>query len=43
VVAGDTWYGLAEWFGIDAETLAAYNGYTLDDVIQPGDVLVIPQ
>jgi LysM repeat protein len=43
VVDGDTWYGLAEWFGIDAESLAAYNGYTLDDVIQPGDVLVIPQ
>ena len=35
--------GLAEWFGVDAESLAAYNGYTLEDVIQPGDVLVIPQ
>ena len=43
VVEGDTWYGIAEFFGVDAESLAAYNGYTLDDVIQSGDVLVIPQ
>jgi len=40
---GDTWYGIAEAFGVDAENLAAVNGLTLDDFLQPGDVLVIPQ
>ena len=43
VVEGDTWFGLAEFFGVDAESLAAFNGYTLDDFFQPGDVLIIPQ
>jgi hypothetical protein len=42
VVDGDTWFGIAEAFGVDAEDLAAVNGLTLDDFIQPGDVLVIP-
>lgn len=40
---GDTWYGIAGAFGVDAENLAAVNGLTLDDFLQPGDVLVIPQ
>jgi LysM repeat protein len=40
---GDTWFGIAEAFGVDAENLAAVNGLTLDDFLQPGDVLVIPQ
>jgi LysM repeat protein len=40
---GDTWYGIAEAYGVDAENLAAVNGLTLDDFLQPGDVIVIPQ
>jgi len=43
VVDGDTWYGIAEAYGIDAESLAAANGLTLDDFLQPGQVLTIPQ
>ncbi len=43
VVEGDTWNGIAEAFGVDAADLAAVNGQTLDYVLQPGDVLVIPQ
>jgi hypothetical protein len=43
VQEGDTWFGIAEAYGVDAESLAAVNGLTLDDVIVPGDVLVIPQ
>ncbi|HLA19058.1 MAG TPA: LysM domain-containing protein [Dehalococcoidia bacterium] len=43
VVDGDTWSGIAEAYGIDAESLAAYNGLTLDDFLQPGQVLTIPQ
>ena len=43
VVENDTWYGIAEAYGVDAESLAAYNGYTLDDFLQPGQVLTIPQ
>ena len=43
VVENDTWYGIADAFGVDAEELAAINGLTLDDFIVPGDVLVIPE
>jgi LysM repeat protein len=43
VVDGDTWYGIAEAYGVDAESLAAFNGLTLDDFLQPGQVLTIPQ
>ena len=43
MVEGDTWYDLADFFGVDAESLAAVNGYTLDDFLQPGDVLIIPE
>jgi len=43
VVDGDTWYGIAEAYGVDAERLAAFNGLTLDDLLQPGQVLTIPQ
>ncbi|MDO8612740.1 MAG: LysM domain-containing protein [Dehalococcoidia bacterium] len=43
VVDGDTWYGVAGAYGVDAESLAAYNGLTLDDLLQPGQVLTIPQ
>ncbi len=40
---GDTWNGIAEFFGVDPVELAAVNGLTLEDTIHPGDVLVIPQ
>jgi hypothetical protein len=43
VVENDTWYGIADAFGVDAENLAAVNGLTLDDFIIPGDVLIIPE
>jgi hypothetical protein len=43
VQEGDTWNGIAEAFGVDAATIAAYNGLPVDYVLQPGDVLVIPQ
>ncbi len=43
VVEGDTWFGIAGAFGVDAADLAAVNGRTLDDFIQPGQVLTIPQ
>lgn len=43
VQEGDTWFGVAEAFGVDATNLAAVNGYTLDDVLNVGVVLVIPQ
>ena len=43
VVDGDTWYGIAGAYGVDAEGLAAYNGLTLNDLLQPGLVLTIPQ
>jgi hypothetical protein len=43
VVEGDTWFGIAGALGVDAEALAAANGRTLEDFIQPGEVLVIPQ
>jgi LysM repeat protein len=43
VADGDTWYSIAEAFGVDAETLAAANGRTLDDYIRIGETLVIPR
>ena len=43
VEEGDTWFGLAEFFGVDAGALAAYNGLTLDDVLNVGQVILIPQ
>jgi LysM repeat protein len=43
VAAGNTLYGIADLFGVDAEELAAANGLTLADFLHPGDVLVIPQ
>lgn len=43
VVDGDTWFGVAEAFGVDANALAAYNGTTIDEVLNVGQVLLIPQ
>jgi len=39
---GDTFYGLAEWFGIYAEDIAAANGLTLDDFVVIGETIIIP-
>jgi len=43
VQEGDTWFGIAEFFGVSAEDLVAVNGLTLDDFLHPGDVIAIPQ
>jgi LysM repeat protein len=40
---GDTWFGIAEAYGVDAANLAATNGYSLEDVLPLGVTLVIPQ
>lgn len=42
VRAGDTLNSLAEWFGISAADIAAYNGITNGDYLQVGQVLAIP-
>lgn len=42
VVEGDTWFGIAEAFGVDGFTLAQYNGRALDDVLHAGETLLIP-
>ncbi|HVP04896.1 MAG TPA: LysM domain-containing protein [Dehalococcoidia bacterium] len=39
---GDTWFGVAEAFGVDGFTLAEYNGRTLDEYLHPGETLLIP-
>ena len=43
VESGDTWYGIADGFGIDAIALAAQNDSTLDDVLRAGETISIPQ
>jgi LysM repeat protein len=43
VQEGDTWNGIATAYGLDGATLASANGLTLEDVLQPGQVLFIPQ
>jgi len=43
VVENDSFYGIAEKFGITPENLAAYNGKSLEDFIYPGLVLKIPK
>jgi hypothetical protein len=43
VVEGDTWLGLAEFFGVDAEEIAAFNGRTIDDFLPIGEIILIPQ
>jgi len=43
VQEGDTWYGIAEAYGVDATNLAAVNGLTLDDLLHAGQVIVIPR
>lgn len=43
VVDGDTWYGVAEQYGVDAFALAQLNGRTLEEYLHVGEVLIIPQ
>ena len=43
MVDGDSWLGLAEFFGVDAEELAAFNGKTIDDFLPIGEIILIPQ
>lgn len=45
VEEGDTFSGIAAFFGVSVEDLLAVNGFTEEDAqfIQPGDILVIPQ
>ena len=43
VVPGDSWSGVAELYGVDADTLASSNGYSVDDVLPLGITLIIPQ
>jgi LysM domain. len=40
---GDTWYGIAGAYGVDATSLASINGHTLSDLLHPGQTLQIPQ
>ncbi|MBR1654462.1 MAG: LysM peptidoglycan-binding domain-containing protein [Clostridia bacterium] len=42
VVSGDSFYSIAEQFGITAEQLAAANGMSIYGTICPGDLLTIP-
>jgi soluble lytic murein transglycosylase-like protein len=42
VRAGDSFYGIANRFGIRAATLAAGNHLTLSSLLHPGQVLVVP-
>ncbi|GBG95181.1 glycosyl hydrolases family 25 / endolysin [Ligilactobacillus salitolerans] len=41
VVAGDSWWGIANRIGLDMYTLAKLNGKTINSVIHPGQVLKI--
>lgn len=40
---GDTWNGIADAFGLDAASLAEFNGRVLDDFLQIGELISIPQ
>lgn len=42
VQPGDDWFRIAQRFGINQETLAAYNGRTPSDILQVNDRLRIP-
>ena len=39
---GDTWYGIADAFGVDANTIAQYNGRSIDEYLHVGETIVIP-
>ena len=40
---GDTWYGVAGQYGVDATELANLNGRTLEEYLHSGETLLIPQ
>jgi len=40
---GDTWYGVAEQFGVDAIQMATLNHRTIEDYLHSGEILIIPQ
>ena len=42
VAPGETLWGIAHTFGVRVEALAAANNIALDDVLHPGDALVVP-
>ncbi len=42
VEAGDTLGGIAALYGVEADALAAANDLTLETLILPGDVLIVP-
>lgn len=43
VAEGDTWFGIAAEYGVDAEALAAANGRTLADFLQIDETIIIPR
>jgi len=43
IVDGDTWYGVAEMFGVDAIEMATLNNRTIEEYLHGGEVLIIPQ
>lgn len=43
VVDGDTWYGVADQYGVNAFDLADLNDRSLEDYLHSGEVLIIPQ
>jgi LysM repeat protein len=40
---GDTWYGVADKFGVDANVMASLNHRTIDEYLHVGETLLIPQ
>lgn len=42
VIEGDTWWGIAFNYGVDIEELAAANDKSTEDIIHPGDELILP-
>ena len=43
VEEGDSWFGIAEIFGVEASEIAALNGRALEDFLSIGETLLIPQ
>ena len=41
VVSGDSWWAIAQRFGVDMNGLAKLNGKTWDSMLHPGDKLII--
>ena len=40
---GDTWYGVADQFGVDAVQMATLNHRTIEEYLHAGETLIIPQ